>query len=330
MFDLVCDLQNLADAYRRARKGLRNKTDANIFAERFEYSLRDMQRALIDESYEFGPYSLFKVRDPKDRNIFVAPFRDRIVHHAVNHHIEPVFERSFIEHSYACRKGKGNRAALKRLQHWLDGMPHTYVLKMDIKKYFASVDRSILLTMIHKKIVDAKVLRLLDRLIWQAPFERLPGKGLPIGNLTSQTMANLYLNSLDHYAKDYLGTRHYIRYVDDFIILGDKKKLHELRAKIVDFLDNALRLQVEPAKEKVLAVNNGIPFLGFVLRPNKQARIQHQAVQRFLWKLKASRQKGLTEPELAEKVISWFSYAKSANVHQVLTQADAQKYVDAL
>ena len=330
MFDLVCETDNLAAAYSRARKGLKDKCAANIFAERFEHSLAELQESLRSETYTFGPYNLFRVRDPKDREIFVAPFMDRVVHHAINHHIEPVLEKSFINHSYACRRGKGNQQALRRLQLWIDGMPDTYVLKMDIKKYFASVDREILLRMVFKKIHDPRLQRLLHQLIFKAPYEISPDKGLPIGNLTSQTFGNLYLTALDHFVKDQLGTRHYLRYVDDFIILGKKQDVHRLRKIIVEFLGEKLILKVDPTKEKVLAAKNGIPFLGFVLKPNKRPRLQHQAIQRFLWKVRHARKIDLPEPEIAEKVISWFGYARAADVTQILQKANALKYVELL
>jgi RNA-directed DNA polymerase len=276
LFLKICDSKNIIDAYFRARKGLCDKTEGDLFAEHLELHAFEMGESLRRHAYAFGPYRLMRVRDPKERTIFVAPFRDRIMHHAINWQIEPIFEPTFIENSFACRKGKGNLQAIHLLQAWLNGMPDTFVLQLDIRKYFASVDRRILLDMIYRKIHDRDVRKMVDRLICTAPSESGEGKGLPIGNLTSQTFANLYLNRLDHFAKDYLGVRHYIRYVDDIIALGNKKSLHDLRARLKDFLYDRLDLTVAPRKDKVLAAKNGIPFLGFVLRPRQRPNCERR------------------------------------------------------
>ena len=328
MFEQICHKQALFEAYYRARKGLKDKTAANMFSERLEISLQDLRDQLLNDQYTFGPYKLFKVRDPKEREIYAAPFVDRIVHHAINAQIEPIFDRSFIEHTYACRRGKGNLEALKKLQSWINGMPNTYILKMDIKKYFASIDRHILVDMIARKICDQKTLRLIEQLIYNAPIEMHRGKGLPIGNLTSQTFANLYLSQLDHFLKDKLGVKHYLRYVDDFVVFGDKRTIHDLLRTIVDFLHLRLQLEVDPTKQKILHIKNGLPFLGFVLRSNRQPRLQHQAVKRFVSRIKRAREEHCPEPDLAEQVLSWFGYAKLAKVDQILVKTDTFKYVE--
>jgi retron-type reverse transcriptase len=331
LFDQICEPINITHAYYRARKGLKHKTDANIIAARLEYEMHDLSDRLKNLDYPFGPYQIFTVRDPKERRIYVAPFRDRIIHHAINHFIEPIFEPSYISDSYACRKGKGNLAALTRLQKWLDGQPRTYVLKMDVKKYFASVRRETLVRMLRCKIQDRKLLKTLERLIFTAPSDGNPGKGLPIGNLTSQTFANVYLNVLDHYVKDKLGIRNYLRYVDDFAILSDNKKyLHELRHHLAEFLHERLDLDVDPDKSKVLYAGNGLPFLGFVLRPHARPKLQKAAGKRFFWRLRVAEKSGVSEPDLAAKVISWYGYAKLADVRILLERTDTLKYVDML
>lgn len=328
LFDRICDPLNLTEAFYRARKGLKRKTEANAVEARLEHEIHAIHDRLRTGTYRFGPYRAMRVRDPKERNILVAPFRDRIVHHAINWHVAPIFERSFIHDSYACIKGRGNQKALDHLQRWLDGQPKTYVLKMDIKQYFASVRRDILFGIVQKKIPDSRVVSLLECLIMDAPTDGPVGCGVPIGNLTSQTFANAYLDVLDHFVKDKLGVRHYLRYVDDFVCLGDKKTLHALRHKIVAFLSEHLDLTVDPSKNRVLCAANGLPFLGFVLRPNRQARLRKPAVKRFCWRLRRVRRQGLSEPEMAMKVVSWYAYARRAHVQALLSKTDTMKYVD--
>jgi RNA-directed DNA polymerase len=328
LFERICEPLNVTEAYYRARKGIKRKSEANAVEARLEHEMHEISGRLRRHEYNFGGYQIMLVRDPKDRKILVAPFRDRIVHHAINAHIAPIFERSFIHDTYACLKGRGNQKALHRLQRWLDGQPDTFVLKMDIKQYFASIRRDILFKIVQKKIADPDVVRLLERLIMTAPTDGYEGCGVPIGNLTSQTFANAYLDVLDHYVKDKLGVRNYLRYVDDFVCLGDKKTLHELRKKIVAFLHEHLDLKVDPTKNRVLYAKNGLPFLGFVLRPNRQARLRKQAVKRFFWGLRRAKRDGLSEPEMAMKVVSWYAYARRANVHALLNKTDTMKYVD--
>jgi RNA-directed DNA polymerase len=328
LFDKISEPQNLMAAYKRARKGVKNKSEANAFEARLEVNTFHLSDQLRNERFKFGSYQIMFVRDPKERKILVAPFRDRIVHQAMNHFMAPVFEKSFIYHSYACRVGKGNLKALAQLQAWLDGSPETYVLKMDIKKYFASVRRDVLWNIVQNKFQDRRLLALCERLIMDAPTDGHEFRGIPIGNLTSQTFANAYLDKLDHFVKDRLGVRHYLRYVDDFVCFGSKDELHDLRKLIVLFLRESLDLTVDPSKDKVLAARNGLPFLGFVLRPNRQARVRRASVKRFMTTVKKIRKDGMPEPDIATKVISWHSYARLANVTTLLRKTDTMKYVE--
>ena len=330
LFAAICDPLELTAAYYRARKGLKNKSEANIFEARLEHEISALSDSLREGRYQFGSYRTMIVRDPKERRILVAPFRDRIVHQAINAVIAPLIQRSFIHDTYACIKGRGNQKALDRLQNWLDGNPQTYVLKMDIHQYFASVRRYILLAMLQRKIKDPQVMALLEQLVMRAPADRRPGCGIPIGNLSSQTFGNLYLDALDHFVKDQLGVRHYLRYVDDFICLGPKAELHALRLQITLFLHERLQLRVDPSKDRVLLASNGVPWLGFVLRPNRQARLRKAEVKRFTSALRRARRDGLDEPSLAEKLVSWYGYARRAPVQGLLHKHGATHYLDKL
>jgi len=191
----------------------------------------NLKNYLTSNCYRPGKYRHFWVYDPKKRRISAPVFVDRVVHHALCQVIEPIFDRSFIYDSYACRRNKGNHQAMKRLQTFLRKPGAAYALKCDISKYFASINQQILLQLIKKKIADPKVLALLQIIIfsYRNPVQQDPheiassassiSRGIPIGNLTSQLFANIYLNELDYYVKQILRRKYYLRYVDDFIIL---------------------------------------------------------------------------------------------------------------
>lgn len=328
LFDRMCSLEEIYAAYRRARRGLKDKSEAILFEDRLEHSMSQLQADLRAGTYRFGPYRLMIVRDPKERSIHVAPFRDRIVHQMLHRHMEAKLERSFIADSYACRKGKGNQRALRRLQSWLDDDPEAYVLMIDVAKYFGSIDRSILLKQIKRHRFDPDIYTLIERLIHDAPHALYHGCGLPIGNLTSQILANLYLNEIDHFAKDFLGVRRYIRYVDDIVCLGTKAEVHVLRRQLRQYLEEKLKLQVAPHKEKILSQKNGINYLGFILRSRCQPRLRRAAIQRFYWSIRRARSKKLSEPDIAAKVLSWCAHAHSAPIKFILQKAGVQHYIE--
>ena len=245
--DVTC-FENLLSAYRKARKGKQSKPAVAEFTLNLESELLSLQQDLIGSSYQPGPYRLFTIYERKKRQIAAAPFRDRVVHHALMNIVEPVIDRRFIFDSYACRQGKGVHAAVNRYQEWSQKYP--YVLKMDIQQYFPSIDHSILKEKLRHYLKDKFVLDLFDRIIDTTPietgradFDYFPGDdlltpiergtGLPIGNLTSQFLANLYLDAVDHFIKEQLNVSPYLRYVDDLVILGrDKSRLHEIREEL--------------------------------------------------------------------------------------------------
>ncbi len=230
-----------------------------------EGQLRRIREELLDGRYRFGTYRVFKVRDPKERVIKAAPFRDRVVHHALCNVIAPIFERSMIPDCYACRVGKGNLAAVRRLQGWVRGRPHDFALVCDVRKYFDSIDHGLLLGLLSRRLRDRRLIALLADLL--AGGAASPGKGIPIGNLTSQLFANLYLDSFDHFVKETLRVRHYLRYVDDFVCLGlSKPGLWQVLEAQEEKLA-VLELSLAPRKVRLAPVSTGLPFLGFVVSP---------------------------------------------------------------
>ena len=244
-------MKNIRKAYRKARKGKGAKWYVKEFDEELEKNLLQLQKELRKMTYEPKPLKQFIIRDLKTRLISASAFRDRIVHHALCNIIEPIFEKIFIYDSYANRKNKGAHAALKRFDYFKrkvskngrliqnaehDRQVSGYALKADIRHYFDSVDHSILMQIVGKKISDKRVLWLIEK-ITNNHICSVPGKGMPIGNLTSQFFANVYLNELDYFVKHDLKAKYYIRYVDDFVILHEsKEELESYKMSIDEFL----------------------------------------------------------------------------------------------
>jgi RNA-directed DNA polymerase len=228
-WERIVSFENLLAAYRKARRGKAHRPPVAEFSLRLESELLELKRALEEGTYRPGQYRLFTVYERKPRLIAAAPFRDRVVHHAVMNVIEPPLDRTFIPDSYACRLGKGVHKAVDRYQAW--ARRYCYVLKMDIERYFPSIDHAILKEKLYRRIKDRPTLALLERIIDGAPhgpisLEYFPSDdllaplerrtGIPIGNLTSQFFANLYLDDLDHYIKQTLGCRAYLRRANPF------------------------------------------------------------------------------------------------------------------
>jgi hypothetical protein len=282
---------------------------------------------LQNRVYRHGGYREFVVIDSKKRTIKAAPFRDRVVHHALCNIIEPILDRSFIFDSYACRVGKGTHRAVLRLERFiralrgprgLDQQPplRVYCLKCDVAQYFASINHVALLRILERRIRDPEVRWLIREIIGSH------ATGIPIGNLTSQLFANVYLNELDHYVKRVLRVRFYLRYMDDFLILGrDKRELHELKELIRTFLRDQLALTLHPKKAEVFPIDQGIDFLGYVIIGNRRL-LRRSTVRRFLKRQKrcdrlemAGR---LPRPTSRELRSSWRGYTTFANAYRLM------------
>ena len=333
----ICSINNLREAFYQARKG-KKKTLANTtFEINLEWELYQLQEELTNKTYQAGSYTTFKIFDPKERMISAAPFRDRVVHHAICNIIEPIFEPTLINDTYANRKGKGTHAGIIRCQEFL--RQHKWVLKCDIRKYFPSIDHTILKQLIRRKLKCKPTLELIDKIIDNSnpqelvidyfenddlfsPIEKK--KGLPMGNLTSQFFANLYLSPFDHYVKEDLGIKGYVRYVDDFVIFhNDKASLHEIKRQIQNFLANQLRLVVHPRKTQISPCRDGITFLGQRIFTTHR-RLTRKNVNRFRKRLRhrlKDYKAGKIAPELMESQLnSWLGHAKQANTFRLRKQ----------
>jgi hypothetical protein len=320
--------ENLYQAYRKAAKGKRGRQAAASFEYRLEDNLVRLQDELASETYRPGPYASFTIHEPKRRLISAAPFRDRVVHHALCQVIEPAFERSFIAHSYANRLGKGTHRALDMCQRWARRYP--YVLPCDVRQFFPSIDHAILQQALHRRIQDGGVRRLIGLILASGEgvlseeyemvyfpgdhlFAALRPRGLPIGNLTSQFWANCYMNSFDHFVTRDLGCRAYLRYVDDFLLFGDNKaQLWRWRAALIERLA-ALHLTMHEHTAQVRPVTQGIPFLGFVVYPERRLLKRRKGIayrRRLRAMLADYRAKKVDRGAIDLSVRGWLNHAR--------------------
>jgi len=328
LFAKIVAFENLLLAAQKAAAGKREQFYVMDFFYRLEENLWQLQEELQTQSYQPGQYSTFQIYEPKPRLISAAPFRDRVVHHALINVIGPLFERSFIFDSYANRVDKGTHRAIRRYQHFL--RDYRYALKCDIRKYFPSIDHQILKALIRRRIADAQTLWLIDAIIDGSnpqepvtdyftnddlftPLERR--KGLPIGNLTSQFFANLYLNPLDHFVKEILRCLAYLRYVDDFVLLANSKaELWAWREQIALFLQS-LRLKLHPHHCYIFPARVGWRFLGQrVFRTHRLLLAEN--VRRF----KRRRRLWQESPpdNLEQRLASWVGHASQADTYYLL------------
>jgi RNA-directed DNA polymerase len=282
-------------------KAARSKFDGEAvlrFYGDLEANLIQMRTDLLDERYQWGAYREFWVVDPKLRKIESAPFRDRVVHHAIHEVLEPLFDPSFYTHSYACRSGRGSHSAVQQLRRWIGNHPDGYYLQMDVAKYFPSVDRGVLFTKIEKRVGDPIFLRLIRSLLRASPG----ACGIPIGNLTSQLFANLYLDTLDQFIKRELRVPRYVRYMDDLVLLSPSlDELRIWRKKIEEIGQDQLKLRFHPHKVSLGRVRDGVSFLGYRTYPSRVA-VRGKNFRRFRKKMKQNR-------PLDDKVKSLLSYS---------------------
>lgn len=333
LFDSIVSFDNLLLAAKKAQRGKRFRDNVACFNLNLEKNLLRLQKELSEQSYQPGEYRSFYIYEPKKRMISAAPYRDRVVHHALCNIIEPIFEKSFIYDSYANRRKKGTHRAVRRFQSRL--CRYQYVLKCDIKKYFPSIDHEILKEKIRRKIADEQTLWLIDAIIDNSNtqdeiYDYFPGddlftphersRGLPIGNLTSQFFANVYLNDFDHFIKETLRCKAYERYVDDFVVLdNDKSRLKAIGKAAVEFLNDS-RLKIHPNKFQIFLKNQGIDFLGYLVFPT-HIRLRKSNALRFRRKLKRMAKKYRAEEieigDVNASVQSWLGHACFADTYNL-------------
>ena len=330
LFDAIANFPALVAAGRRAARGKWAKPGAAAFLANLETEVLRLERELTSGCYWPGRYKIIEIFEPKHRMVSAAPFRDRVVHHAFCAVCEPIFERGFIFDSYANREGKGTHRAVARYESFRDR--YGYVLRCDIWRYFPAIDHEILKRDLRRRIACDRTLALADRIIdGSNPQEPVnlyyPGddlftpfgrrRGLPIGNLTSQFFANLYLDGMDHFCKEVLGAKGYVRYVDDFALFhDDRDRLENWQRRLETFLKGR-RLRLHPRKTWIAETREPTAFLGFVLLPGGYRRLPEENVRRFRDRLRSLRTRwrhGCVErEEIERRVGAWVAYAEHAD-----------------
>jgi len=322
----VADWENLYAAAALARKGKRRRPDVEDWWLGRERELATLREELLSGTYKPGGYRFFLVHEPKRREIAAAPFRDRVLHHALCRRLAPVLERSFIARSFSCQKGKGTTAARECCRQLTNR--HRYVLKCDVRKFFPSIDHEILLARLDEKVRCPGVRELLRKIVGshrtgpELPPAFFPGddlltaterpRGLPIGNLTSQLWGNFFLDPLDHWITEEERHGAFLRYTDDFLLFGDdKSRLWELRDGIVERLAS-LRLTLAEPKSRLLATREGVPFCGFRFFPDRRPRILGATKRRF-----EKRRRRLARAKdfqrLTQSVFAWYQFSREGN-----------------
>ena len=312
-FEEVASFGALRRAARRASKGLRHRPAVAAFLADIEPEVLALQRELLGGRYHPRPMFTFPIRDPKPRMISAAAFRDRVVHHALCDALEPRFERYADPDSYACRVGKGNLAAIRRVQQL--ARRHPWYVKLDVRHYFETVDHEVLHALLGRLVRNRRVLDLM-RIILEAGAHS-PGRGLPIGNLTSQHFGNLYLGLLDHHLREELRAPGMTRYMDDIVIFGpDRCAVRYLRDAATRFINDDLCMEVKSEVTALGPVTNGVPFLGFRIWPGL-LRLDGARVRRFRAHargIERALQQGILDEEAASLLVSsLFAWASQAD-----------------
>ena len=304
-YEDIISVENILEAWQEFLCGKRNKPDVQEFSLRLMDNIFSLHYDLLNHTYKHGGYQQFKINDPKPRLIHKATVRDRLLHHVVYRKLYPFFDKIFISDSYSCQNNKGTHRALNQFKKYAkivskNNTKQCYILKCDIKKFFVSVDQTILIKILEKNISNKNVLNLLSEII-----SSFKPNGLPLGNLTSQIFANVYLNEFDQFTKHKLKVKYYIRYADDFVVfLQNRKRLESLIPKIQEFLQNKLKLSLHPDKIFIKTIYSGIDFLGWVNFENHRV-LRTKTKKRML--------KNIKNNPTAETITSYLGLLKHGN-----------------
>lgn len=324
----LISIENLFQAWGEFKKGKRQKRDVQVFERNLEDNLFNLHQQLRNKIYRHGGYQEFWVNDPKRRHIHKASVDDRIVHHLLYKYLYNIFDKTFIYDSYSCRIDKGTHRAVRRLEVFSRKLSKNYTqdfwgLKLDIKQFFASVDHQILLNLIRREVKDEKIIRLIENVINSFNLGSEPLKGIPLGNLTSQIFANIYLNELDQFVKHELKVKYYLRYADDFVILNpDPQYINMLKI----FLDQNLKLELHQDKIIFRKLTWGIDFCGYILLPKytlPRTKTKRRIIKKVLW--------GDIGVQGLSSYLGYFSHANAYNIGNILKHSyflnDYKKFI---
>ncbi|MDH6355448.1 RNA-directed DNA polymerase [Dysgonomonas sp. PH5-45] len=312
LYDSICEMDNIYLAYNKARMGKSKSHGVIIFEKNLDENLAKTQKELSDGAYRISPYEVFKIYEPKERIIYRLPFYDRVVQHAIMNIIEPIWVSLFISQTYSCIKNRGIHGVLKHIKRDLKEKEDTkYCLKMDIKKFYPSINHEIMKKIIRKKIKDKKLLGLLDHIIDSAP-------GLPIGNYLSQFLSNLYMTYFDHWLKEEQKVKYYYRYADDIVILAENKSyLHALFIQIEEYLSGRLKLEIKKDYQVFPVKKRGIDFVGYVFR-HTHILMRKSIKQNFCRKVAKLNKRNISAEEYKQSICSWLGWAKHCNSRNLL------------
>lgn len=326
IFDQIVDIKNLEKAYHKSQKGQgKYKVQAMKFSRNQTYNLLKLRQSLIDGSYEFGGYTKFKVYEPKERIIYAPTYIDKIVQLAINNIIKEIYNQSFIYDSYACIDNKGTHKAVERISYFMRKASWEYgdkafIIKIDIQKFFYTIDREILKKLLPKKIKCKRTLELIYKIIDSA--DNIDSLGMPLGNTLSQICANIYMNELDQYCKRKLRLHYYVRYADDIVVIVKNKNEAKAKLKLIkEFLETKLNLKTNDNKTKIFPISQGVNTVGFkiyithrLLRNSSKKKIKRKAK-----KMKNLIKTGKMTIEKAEQILnSWLGHAKYGNSYNFI------------
>lgn len=329
LFTQIANAENLFLAWDEFKRGKTSKADVQEFEINLERNIFELARDLQNKVYKHGPYFGFLISDPKLRHIHKATVRDRILHHAIFQVLNPIFEPTFISHSYSCRVGKGSHKGVNDVEKMLLSVSKNnthpcYVLKCDVRKFFDSIDHQILIEILGRRIKDPDVMWLLSGIIGSfssGQSDLFSQRGVPIGNLTSQLFANVYMNEFDQFMKGRLKVSNFARYTDDFLIVSDNRKyLEGLLGPIEQFLKEKLKLGLHPNKIEIRKYSQGIDFLGYVLLPYHIA-LRKRTRKRIFRKLKTNariyKQGGISEDRLNNSLQSYLGVLSHGDTYRL-------------
>jgi hypothetical protein len=313
VMERVASWDNLVRAFARASRGKRDRPEVEAFGRRLEDRLGDMAEELRTGRVTWEGYRRFRVWDPKERQICAPTFRDRVLHHALMAVCGPVLDRALIHHTYACREGKGVHAALRAAE--ANARRHGWHVKLDVRRYFDSVEHGRLLWLLERRFKELGLMELFCGIL--QTYETTPGRGLPIGSLTSQWFANLYLDPLDRWVTETLHCPGYVRYMDDFVLWGDtREQVRAWRGQVEGFLKDRLGLELK-RRTPVQPAAHGLPFLGFRLFPHRQRRLERRSRDRFERGLRAATRRftegECSEEEYQQRLIALFGWVMQAD-----------------
>ncbi|MCO6456699.1 MAG: group II intron reverse transcriptase domain-containing protein [Pirellulaceae bacterium] len=326
LYERISDYDNLLSAFHAASRGKRQQPVVQRFRDSLQQQIVQLREDFHRERLRLGDYHYFTIHDPKERLICAASFRERVIHHAVINVVGPVLERPLIDNTFACRPGKGQHRAARLACYFAHG--HPYFLKMDVRKYFDSIEHVRVARQLRRLIKDAAVLRLFDRLL--ATYQTSPGRGLPIGNLTSQYLANLYLSPFDHFVNHELRCSSYVRYMDDFMLWGTRDEVRRWRPLAAAFLDQRLGLRLK-AGGFINRCSHGCDFLGFRVFPDslrlsrRSARRLRAAMRRLEMMFARGR---IDERQLQQRATAVFAFAQSSDSRALLARVARSSHLE--